>query len=67
MIYRIHDADQKVVMDQEDVNPVIESGLRYLIEITKLRNRAVPDKVDVMSVDNARGGQIRRSSIPLRL
>ena len=67
MIYRVHDADQKIVMGQKEMNPFIESGLRYLIEITKLRNRAVPDKVDVMSVDNARGGQIRRSSIPLRL
>ena len=45
MIYRIHDAHQKVVMGQKEMNPFIESGLRYLIEITKLRNRAVPDKV----------------------
>ena len=45
MIYRVHDADQKIVMGQKEMNPFIESGLRYLIEITKLRNRAVPDKV----------------------
>lgn len=32
-------------MNQKEMNPVIESRLRYLIKITKLRNRAVSGNV----------------------